>query len=150
MTEIEAKPKRKRKPITDRIVLNQASMETVANVVGQIEQAFGGLVKLGTKDVVNYLLQSRSSALTASDLNQIRAQFFDEIRAAQWALRQVKEAKERGESVSLTEVLARMALPKAKVSNRKTALKRKEKHDEKTPTNDVKAPDLSNDVELKG
>lgn len=150
MTEINNKPKRKRKPITDRIVLNQASMEAVASMIDQVDQAFGGLVKLGTKDVVNYLVQNRSSTLTTSDLNHIRAQFFDEVRAAQWALKQVKEAKERGESLSLGEVLAQMSLPKAKVSARKSGQRRKDKDAKETVNFDSETVGISNDVELKG
>lgn len=150
MTETNNTPKRKRKAITDRIVLNQASLEAIARVMDQVDQAFGGLVKLGTKDVVNYLVQNRSSTLSTSDLNQIRAQFFDEVRAAQWALKQVKGAKERGESLSLGEVLAQMSLPKAKASARKPSQRRKDKDAKDTVNSDSETVGISNDVELKG
>jgi hypothetical protein len=105
------KPKRKRQVNPDRITLSKASLENLMKLETQIDKAFGGMVKLKNKDLTNFLVEARTSDLTNAELKLIKERYFDEVRAAQWALHKLKEAKERGEELKLSAILAQLQTP---------------------------------------
>lgn len=111
----EEQPKKKRQINPDRIVLDGASVALIKSMQDQIENAFGGLVKLTVKEVANFVLQQRATEpLMLSELAAIRAKYFDDVQAAQWALQRLKAAKEAGQSLSLNEVLEQLQTPVVK------------------------------------
>lgn len=111
MEPTEQKPKRKRQINPDRIVLECASVEFVRAVAAQIEESFGGIIKLTHKEIANFILQSRMGPLTSGELVAIKGKYFDDVQAAQWALQKLKAAKESGEELSLADVLSQLQTP---------------------------------------
>lgn len=111
MEPVEQKQKRKRQINPDRIVLESASVEFVKAVAAQIEESFGGIIKLTHKEIANFILQERTELLTGSELNAIKDKYFDDVQAAQWALQKLKAAKESGEELSLADVLSQLQTP---------------------------------------
>lgn len=107
----EQKPKRTRRINADRIVLDGSSVDFIKSVGTQIEGAFGGIIKLTYKEIANFVLQSRAELLTSGELVKVKEKYFDEVRAAQWALQKLKEAKESGKELSLTDVLKKIQTP---------------------------------------
>lgn len=107
----EQKPKRKRQINPDRIVLESPSIGFVKAVATQIEASFGGIIKLTHKEIANFILQSRTELLTNSELAAVKDKYFDNVQAAQWALRKLKTAKESGEELSLADVLSQLQTP---------------------------------------
>lgn len=132
MEPTEQKPKRKRQINPDRIVLECPSVEFVRGVAAQIEESFGGIIKLTHKEIANFILQSRTELLTNGELAAIKDKYFDDIQAAQWALQKLKAAKESGEELSLADVLSQLQTPVAR-----------EKRKPKTPK--VKSEPVVND-----
>lgn len=114
MEEIELKTKRKRQINPDRIVLESASVETVKTIASQIENTFGGIIKLTQKEMANFLLQSRKEPLTATELMAIKDKYFDDVQAAHWALQKLKAAKESGQELTLADVLGQLQTPLVK------------------------------------
>lgn len=145
MSELEIKTRKKRQANPDRIVLNKDSMEIILKMVAQVEQAFGGMVKLGTKDIANFLISSRGTDLDTGELAQIREKFFDEVRAAQWPLNQLKQAKDAGQPLTLADVLSQLQVPNTKRHTRERASKRPRKV---TPDIESNEADSSNDGQL--
>ncbi len=111
MEPAEQRPKRKRQINPDRIVLESISVEFVRAVGAQIEEAFGGIIKLTHKEIANFILQSRTESLTSSELAAVKDKYFDDVQAAQWALQKLKAAKESGEELSLADVLSQLQTP---------------------------------------
>ena len=95
----------------DRIVLDEETMTVAKRIAHQLDEAFSGIVKLKTKEIINFILQSRSHLFDKSELKAIREKHFDDVRAAQWALEQLQLAKGRGENLTLHDVLARIQTP---------------------------------------
>lgn len=118
MMNEEQKPKRKRQANPDRIVLSKVALDNLAKLEAQIEKAFGGMVRLKNKDLTNFLLEVRFSELTSSELKMIRERYFDEVKAATLALQKLKQAKERGEELKLSDVLAQIQTPFIKEKSR--------------------------------
>lgn len=111
MEPTEQKPKRKRQINPDRIVLECPSVEFVRAVAAQVEESFGGIIKLTHKEIANFVLQSRTELLTNGELAAIKDKYFDDVQAAQWALQKLKAAKESGEELSLADVLNQLQTP---------------------------------------
>lgn len=114
MMNEEQKPKRNRKANPDRITLGKEALQVLANMETQVEKAFGGMVRLKNKELTNFILEARSAELSPSELKMLKDRYFDEVRAATWALQKLKEAKERGESLKLKEILAQIQTPLVK------------------------------------
>ncbi len=111
MEPTEQKQKRKRQINPDRIVLEPSSVEFVKTVAAQIEESFGGIIKLTHKEIANFILQSRTEPLNSSELAAVKDKYFDDVQAAQWALQKLKAAKESGEELSLADVLSQLQTP---------------------------------------
>lgn len=125
MTDQEQKPKRKRLANPDRITLSKTATESLQKLESQVEKAFGGMVRLKNKELTNFILEARISEFTNNELKLIKERYFDEVRAASWALQKLKEAKERGEELKLSALLAQLQTPfvkeksKAKIIDKK-------------------------------
>ena len=126
MINEEQKPKRNRKANPDRITLSKEALQVLAAMEAQVEKAFGGMVRLKNKELTNFILEARSAELSSSELKMLKDKYFDEVRAATWALQKLKEAKERGESLKLKEILAQIQTPlvKEKSASKKAATTR--------------------------
>lgn len=109
LTNENTKPVKKENP--DRIVLDRKSVEFLSQISTQVEDAFGGLIKLTQKELANFVLQNRAQSLTQAELKAIKDQYFDDVRAAQWALQKLKTAKEEGRDLSLAEVMSMIQTP---------------------------------------
>lgn len=140
MLNEEQKPKRNRKANPDRITLGKEALQVLASMETQVEKAFGGMVRLKNKELTNFILEARSAELSSNELKMLKDKYFDEVRAATWALQKLKEAKERGESLKLKEILAQIQTPlvKEKSASRKAAAARK--NESQDPAGTVVSP----------
>lgn len=126
MESNEQKVIRKRQSNPDRIVLDAKSLELIKSISEQIDQSFGGIIKLSHKEIANFILESRAELLSGTELKAIKEIYFDDVRAAQWALAKLKAAKDKGESLTLTEILTKiqMSIVKEKRPSKTDAAKR--------------------------
>lgn len=115
----ELKRERKKRQINpDRIVLDVETVARVRHIAQQIEDEFNGVIRLSNKEIVNFLIQERTDVLSAVELKIVKEKHFDEVRAAQWALKKLKSAKEAGQALTLHEVLGTLQLTASKKSER--------------------------------
>ena len=135
MENNEVKPKRQRKINPDRIVLEQDTLAVIKKVTEQIENTFGGVVKLTNKEIANFLIQSRNDELSAPELSAIKDKFFDDVRAAQWAVNRLKAAKVAGQQVSLADVLNELQMPV--VMEKRAPRKAKAKKEKQETSGDI-------------
>lgn len=143
MENIEVKPKRKRQINPDRIVLEQDTLAVVKRIANQIEKGFGGVIKLTNKEIANFLIQSRGDELSAAELTAIKDRYFDDVRAAQWAVNRLKMAKNAGQQITLAEILSELQMPM--VMDKKTTRKpkvEKEKRASADGPNEIQRADL--------
>lgn len=118
MSDVEQKPKRRRQANPDRITLSKAALDNLEKLEAQVEKSFGGMVRLKNKELTNFLLEVRFSDLSNAELKMIRERYFDEVKAATLALQRLKQAKERGEELKLSDVLAQIQTPFVKEKSR--------------------------------
>ncbi len=106
----------------DRVRIDPAGLDRLNQLNEQISGRLKG-VKLTRSDLVNFLILSHSETFSASEIKELEAKYFDEVKFAQWALEELKAAKARGEDRTLASILSSTvqttSKPK-KVKNSKT------------------------------
>ncbi len=96
--------KKKRIPKYDRVTLYEEAMKRVDGWIKQAQESKAG-VSLYRKDILNWYILNAPEQLDAKSIENLAAQFFDQERFLKQALKRVREAKDRGESVSLQELM---------------------------------------------
>lgn len=95
----------------DRVVLDAESIAVIQKISDQIQNALGDLVQLSQKDVVNFLIQERSSELTVTEINKIKNDHFDIVRALKRATQEAIKAKQDGLEIQMDELLKIIQTP---------------------------------------
>lgn len=101
--ETPLKPKSKVSSFS-KIILNE---ENGKHLEGWIEQLRGSCpgIRIKKQDLVSWLIQVKGARLSQADLKTVRERFFDEVELAQWALDQLRAAKQRNEKLTLAGLL---------------------------------------------
>lgn len=105
-SNIELKPKK-----LDRIVLDSESVEVIKNIMSQVESQLGGLIQVSPKLIGNFILKKRSVFLTTQELEDLRAENHDIIKALKMAMVEAVKAKQNGSEVDLNELLKNIQTP---------------------------------------
>jgi predicted RNA-binding protein len=109
------KPKRDLPPV-DRVSLGKEESEKLDRWLKQVQEAFGGVIKLNKADLVNFLVREHNESLSTRELKSLRAFHFDEVKFATWALSRLKEAKKNGVDLKYEDIL-RLQLSNDKVKS---------------------------------
>ncbi|HRK09155.1 MAG TPA: hypothetical protein PLZ57_15405 [Pseudobdellovibrionaceae bacterium] len=96
--------KKKRIPKYDRVTLYDEAMKRVDGWIKQAQDSKAG-VSLFRKDILNWYILNAPEQLDAKSIESLAAQFFDQERFLKQALKRVRDAKGRGETVSLQELM---------------------------------------------
>ena len=122
------KLRKKRQLHHDRIVLDDKSMQIIQNMQNQIQTSMNAVVKIDTRKLVNFLIQSRAPTLSLSDLKLLKEKYFDQVKALEWALQQAKEAKANNSELTISDILKKLETPLVtEKSSRKIPLEAKKK-----------------------
>lgn len=105
-SNIKLKPKK-----LDRIVLDSESVVVIKNIMSQVESQLGGLIQVSPKLIGNFLLKKRSTLLTAQELEELRAENHDVIKALKMAMVEAIKAKQNGSEVDLNVLLKNIQTP---------------------------------------
>ena len=114
--------KKKRIPKYDRVTLYEESMNQVDNWIKQVQDSRTG-VSLCRKDILNWYINNAPEQLEAKAVEKLASQFFDQERFLRQALKRVRDAKGRGETVTIEELMADEQSVKPKKPRRPRALK---------------------------
>lgn len=139
--ETVIKTKRKRKEVQDRVVLDNKSLDILKAMKEQIKNHFGETVKVDERKLTNYLIQSRASELSTSELKTIKSKFFDKFKFLKLIETQMIEAEQNGVDLTFEEALKKLETPVVKekrISNKPKDAKEKIKNTPSSiPTNDA-------------
>ncbi|MGE4107739.1 MAG: hypothetical protein AB7F66_11030 [Bacteriovoracia bacterium] len=110
----------------DRVCLGEKALKSVDQKIEQIMANNRG-VTINRKDMVNWLLENRAP-LSSDEEKTIASIYYNEIRFLQNALKEMKAARSRGESMSLDAIIS--AKPTAR-KERKPRIKKQKNLDTK-------------------
>lgn len=88
----------------DRVTLHPDALVRLSEWSADLEKHLKGS-RITKSDLVNFLILSHSVHLAEREIEQLKSRHFDEVRFAEWAIKELKRAKAEGRSVSLAEVL---------------------------------------------
>jgi hypothetical protein len=97
--------KKKRIPKYDRVTLYEEAMKRIDGWIKQVEDSKAG-VSLFRKDILNWHILNAPEQLDAGGIAVLAAQFFDQERFLKQALKRVRDAKGRGETLSLQALIS--------------------------------------------
>lgn len=96
--------KKKRIPKYDRVTLYEEAMKRVDGWIKQVEGSKAG-VSMFRKDILNWYILNAPEQLDAKAVECLALQFFDQERFLKQALKRVRDAKGRGETLLLHELM---------------------------------------------
>jgi hypothetical protein len=132
-------------PQIERVGIEASSIARVQSWLKQSTSQRVG-IELSVKKLVNWAIEQIPEVLEPSQLKNLSDQFYDEVKFLESALLQIKEAKTRGEVLSLQDLLhANQALkPRAKTKTSLTGKPASQKgpRSEETPSSSPAQPDL--------
>lgn len=114
---------KKRIPKYDRVTLYDEALKRVDGWIKQVEESKAG-VSLFRKDILNWFVLNSTEVLPAASIEAMAAQFFDQERFLKQALKRVREAKGRGENLSLSDIMNEEQIVKPKKERKPRAPKK--------------------------
>ena len=107
-----SEPKKRRSkdaaPLGERLFVGELASQKIARWMDQIAQHFGGNVRVSKSDIAAVVLESCADTLGKTELQALWTRCFDPVKFAGQVARQLKQAKSRGENVSLEHVVAQL------------------------------------------
>jgi hypothetical protein len=100
----DAAKKLKKQPRRDRVTLDPVAITRLDSWLNNLRDELKG-VKIGRSDLINFLISEHTSSLTIHEIRRLKDTHFDEETFAEWALKEFRKAKERGENLSLADIL---------------------------------------------
>lgn len=110
--------KKHRQKHFDRITLDAETLQIIDGWIAQV-RAYKSGVDLSRKDLLNWLVQNLPERLSGSQEKQLAEAHYSELRFLQYAARRIKEAKARGEALTLKDLEGQA------VSAKESSVKRK-------------------------
>ena len=95
----------------ERTILDSDSVEKVKMWIKQIERELGDAVDVAQKSLVNFVIQSHSESLSEDEIQKIKAQNFDLIKALKKATDEAMKAKQAGHEMQLDEIINLIQTP---------------------------------------
>lgn len=122
---------RKRPQHPDRLTVSPEALERLNRWVADLEGRLRGIT-LTRNQLVQWLIMSHGADLSAHETKQVEEEFFDELKFAEWAVKELKSAQTRGERVSLAEIVSRSRTVKPEKPRAQSQAKRSKKNLEST------------------
>jgi hypothetical protein len=108
----------------DRLTLSPEALERLNAWSAELEGRLRG-VTLTRGQLVHWLICSHEAMLTTQEVRQLEEAHFDEVKFAEWALRELKAAQARGETISIAEIIGQNRVTRTDRNNQKTPLKQR-------------------------
>jgi hypothetical protein len=91
------------KSSNNRVKLDPETLAVLAQHTKALEDRFGALVSMTTRQLANFLLQNRAGELTAQELNLIKTRYTDRVKVLQSILERARDARKEGRTYSIEE-----------------------------------------------
>lgn len=135
--------------VLERVTISENLKEKLSSLCNQANESLQGIATVTKSDIVNLILKNHSEILSKNEIEDLKAEHFDELRFANWLASKIRDARENGESVSLKDLLERS---KPLMENMKVqAEKRRKRHKVQTPECEFQSGDIvpsSNESDL--
>ncbi len=143
MESVKMEPLKTTKKV-ERIILDSNSVEKINLWVNQIQKELGDTVNVTQKSLVNFIIQAHSVVLSADEVQKIKSENFDLIKALKKATDEAIRAKQAGNEMQLDEIINLIQTPGVStISTSKKPRRYKTKNKTSTDTNSENELNLS-------
>lgn len=87
----------------DRVALSHEAQLRLVCCMNELSRSLKGC-RISKGDLVNYIILSHPPTFSGKECDELREKHFDELRFAEWAVKQIKAAKSSGEAISLSSL----------------------------------------------
>ena len=107
-TKIEAvsETKKKRARFPDRITIELGALSRLDQWIAELKARSQG-IEITRKDLLNWLVEHHDERLTATEERLLTEAFYDEEKFLKYAWEEIRQAKAKGETLRLAEILKR-------------------------------------------
>lgn len=132
----------------ERTVLDSASVEAIKKMMIQVEQELGDTVSVTQKTMVNFIIKNRSQVLSVQELEQLKSENYDLIKALKRATDEAIKAKQNGSEIQLNEVIKLIQTPSVilNLSPKKPRGRKKKENTPATFENEIKSNNANNSL----
>lgn len=134
MTEEIKKPKPK--PV-ERVTILESHKEKLAKLADQANDALQGIATITKSDIINLFLKDHPEELSKSEIEDLKAEHFNDVKFAQWMAAKLKQAKDAGENLTLQDLLERSQPLLSNIRARPTRRTRKKKEKSDAPEDEI-------------
>ena len=106
--EVIEKPRTKKKPKFERVILDDESKVICKNALTQLNDKYPGL-KVSKSDLVNWVLKNVFKNLKPPIEKKIYKAFYDEEMFLAMTLKEIRKKKRNGEKVDIKKMLKKIA-----------------------------------------
>ncbi|OYZ23584.1 MAG: hypothetical protein B7Y39_04570 [Bdellovibrio sp. 28-41-41] len=118
----------------DAVVLNANSSEKISKILTQVNSELGYSVRANQKLIVNFLLNKRGGLLSAQELEDLKNENFDLVRALRRATEEAIKAKQVGTEVDLNELVKLIQTPSVNAKSKTPSTRGRKKKDKAPPS----------------
>ena len=111
-TNTQEKQTKKRRLNNTRATLSEVALDRVSTWIKQLQDENRGL-SVSRNDLVSWLITSHPELLSKRECKKITKAHFNPDRHAEWAMKEFKLARNRGEDVTLEDIITKHSLPKS-------------------------------------
>ena len=149
MESVKMEPVKTTKKV-ERTILDSNSVEKINLWVNQIQKELGDTVNVTQKSLVNFIIQAHSVVLSADEVQKIKSENFDLIKALKKATDEAIKAKQAGNEMQLDEIINLIQTPGVStISTSKKPRRYKTKNKTSTDTNSENELNLSEIANFK-
>jgi hypothetical protein len=113
----------KRTEAVERVVLSAEATLKLDRWIEKITSTRQG-VDLSRRKLVNWLIMSKAENLSPAEEKDVADLYYNEVRFLKYAIKEIEEAQDRGETVNLAELLQNVRI-KPRVNSKSHAAKSK-------------------------
>ena len=94
----------------DRVSLRPEVLARVEHWISQVEDRCKA-IRITRNELVNFILLHHAPGLSEEETQLLGEAHYDEVRFAAWALKSIREARSRGETLTLNDLMKKQRIP---------------------------------------
>jgi hypothetical protein len=111
----------------DRIILDPETVAVLNDMIHQVQNELGELINVNTKVIANFILQKRLNPLSKDELNQLKNENHDIIKALKKATQEAIRSRQNGCELNYEDIQKILQAPKVIPANSDKTLPKKKK-----------------------
>lgn len=102
---LNIKKVKKSAKILERVTIADVLKDKLVLLCNQANESLQGIATVTKSDIANLILRNHLGVLNKVEIEDLKAEHFDELKFANWLASKIKDARGNGEAVSLKDLI---------------------------------------------